>query len=292
MTQLINLMIAGSFPIAIDKFFLGGQLIALEKKDGGVRPIAIGYIIRRLMAKCANHYVIARRSKSLKTIQLGVGVPGGTEAAVNATRCLLSPLPTDHVMLKLDFTTALNSVRRYLSLETTSINTSELYQFVHATSSCDPILSYGSHKIRSKEGFQQGDPLSALEFCETVQPLLSSLDSDVNLGFMDHFTILSPADIVECNVWKISSAASKTGLLLNPTRCEIISFETQSRINPFSRNTFIPSRQTDITWCPSSQRSGHRLVLTAKLMTLQEPLAGYLHCMPMMPQASFGTASA
>ena len=91
-------------------------------------------------------------------------------------------------------------LRRDLSLETTAINTPELYRFVHATYSCDPFLSYESNKIRSKEGFQQGDPLSALEFCETVQPLLSSLDSDVSLGFMDHFTLSGHVDIVACDV--------------------------------------------------------------------------------------------
>ena len=30
-----------------------GRLIALSKKDGGIRPITVGYTLRRLAAKCA-----------------------------------------------------------------------------------------------------------------------------------------------------------------------------------------------------------------------------------------------
>ena len=60
--------------------------------------------------------------------------------------------------------------------------------------------------MRSNEGFQQGDPLSALEFCETFQPLLSSLDLDVSLGFMDDFTLSGPVDIVECDRLQVPQA--------------------------------------------------------------------------------------
>ena len=49
-TQLINLMLAESFPPHVNKIIFGSRLIALKKKDGGVRPIAIGYLIRRLAA--------------------------------------------------------------------------------------------------------------------------------------------------------------------------------------------------------------------------------------------------
>jgi len=37
----------------------------------------------------------------LFTQQLGVGVPGGAEAAVNAARRLVGNLPVDHVIVKL-----------------------------------------------------------------------------------------------------------------------------------------------------------------------------------------------
>ena len=40
--------------MAVREIFFGGWLIVLEKKAGGIRPIAVGYTLRRLAAKCAN----------------------------------------------------------------------------------------------------------------------------------------------------------------------------------------------------------------------------------------------
>ena len=107
---------------------------------------------------------------------------------------------------------------------------------MHATYSYDPVLSYGSHQIRSKKCSQQGDPLSVLEFYETIRSLLSSLDSEVSLGFMEDFTLLGHVDIVACDVEKIIRATSESGILLNPTKCEIISFDDLITNTRFSRN--------------------------------------------------------
>jgi len=42
----------------------------------GLRPIAIGYMWRRLASKCANAYAIPKVTPFLSPKQLGVGVPG------------------------------------------------------------------------------------------------------------------------------------------------------------------------------------------------------------------------
>ena len=76
-------------------------IIALAKKDGGVRPIAVGYGLRRLAAKCANTHVIGDRSKVLQPRQVGVGVAGGAEAAIPATRRYVNQIPSGHAFIKL-----------------------------------------------------------------------------------------------------------------------------------------------------------------------------------------------
>ena len=61
----------------------------MTKKDGGVCPIAVGYTLRRLAAKCANTHVIndyKERSRVLQFKQVEVGVAGGAEAAIHAMR--------------------------------------------------------------------------------------------------------------------------------------------------------------------------------------------------------------
>ena len=40
--------------------FFGGRLLALNKKSGGIRPIAIGFSLRHLASKCANSFGINR----------------------------------------------------------------------------------------------------------------------------------------------------------------------------------------------------------------------------------------
>ena len=63
-------MLAGKFDTDINSIIYGGRLIALSKKEGGGRLIAIGNTIRRLTAKCANTHVIEERSKILQSIQV------------------------------------------------------------------------------------------------------------------------------------------------------------------------------------------------------------------------------
>ena len=51
----------------------------MSKKGGGVRPIAVGYVLRHLAAKYANSHVIEQRSRALQPRQVGVGVAGGAK---------------------------------------------------------------------------------------------------------------------------------------------------------------------------------------------------------------------
>jgi len=88
--------------------------------------------LRRLAAKCANSYVIARRSQALQPQQLGVGVSGEAEAAVHAARRLVSNLPASHVVIKLDFLNAFNCVRRDLILDSIATNIPEIYRLVYS----------------------------------------------------------------------------------------------------------------------------------------------------------------
>ena len=51
LVDFINLLLAGSIDKEGSAIVFGGRLLALSKKDGGVRPITVGYTLRRLAAK-------------------------------------------------------------------------------------------------------------------------------------------------------------------------------------------------------------------------------------------------
>ena len=91
--------------------------MALRKKCGGVRPIAVGCSLRRLVAKVACKKVAVEMAELLAPRQLGFGVCGGSEAAVHAARRFLSAMGEDQAVVKLDFTNAFNSIRRDCVLE-------------------------------------------------------------------------------------------------------------------------------------------------------------------------------
>ena len=86
---------------------------------GGVRPFAVGEVIRRLIAKC-----IAREANSdvadlFNTKQLGVAVKGGAEGIVHATRVSFEKLQRskDSGILQIDFKNAFNSVKKKQGFE-------------------------------------------------------------------------------------------------------------------------------------------------------------------------------
>jgi hypothetical protein len=86
LTAFVNLLLSGTCHPDIRPFLFGGRLIALQKKSGGIRPIAIGFSLRRLAAKCANMHAVRKLGDFFGPIQFSVGVPGGCEAVVHSCR--------------------------------------------------------------------------------------------------------------------------------------------------------------------------------------------------------------
>ena len=113
------------------------------------------YTLKRLTAKCANSFVIKRWSEKLHAPQVSVGVSGGAEAVVHATRRLLSSLHDNHVFDKLDFSSAFNSVRSDNILTKVAIKIRELYRLVKDSLHCNPMLIYADDIIISAYGTQQ-----------------------------------------------------------------------------------------------------------------------------------------
>jgi Reverse transcriptase (RNA-dependent DNA polymerase) len=133
LTDMVNLLLSGELPSSINRIIFGGRLIALEKKDGGIRPICVGYTLRRLAAKVANSHVSDRAAALLAPRQLGVGTPRGAEGAVHATRRYLQTLPSGYVLVKLDFRNAFNSLCRDRLLQCVAQSFPEIYRFVFAS---------------------------------------------------------------------------------------------------------------------------------------------------------------
>ena len=75
-TDLVNLLLNGDAPSHVRGVLFGADLLAIAKKGGGVRPIAVGYVWRRLVAKVACQHVKERSVALLAPRQLGFAVKG------------------------------------------------------------------------------------------------------------------------------------------------------------------------------------------------------------------------
>ena len=87
--------------------------------------------------------------------------------------------------------------------------------------------------MSSQEGPQQGDPLGPTLFCLAVQPLLSSLSSELTAGYLDDFSLGGPEQVVARDVDTVITEGSKLGLHLNFDKCELFQhggYQVQSSI--------------------------------------------------------------
>ena len=223
-----TLVLEGRTPPSVRPFFFGATLTALNKKGGGVRPIAVGCTLRRLVAKVAGNKVREDMVALLAPRQLGYGVRGGVEAAVHATRQYLSSIRPDHVVVKLDFRNAFNSVHRDSLLKAVQNLVPDIYPFVHSVYSSPSSLFWGDKSIKSAEGVQQGDPLGPLLFCLALHGHGIQLMSELCVLYLDDISLGGSTEEIVQDLKRIESAA-EIGLELNNEKSEIITNDPVSR---------------------------------------------------------------
>jgi len=118
----------------------GRRLLALNKKSGGIRPIALGFTLRRLASKCANSFAASKLAPYFAPHQMGAGVEGGCEAAVHATRRFLGSLEPGSVIAKLNFSNAFNCLHCDSMLEAVSQQIPEIYNYCHSAYTHHSVL--------------------------------------------------------------------------------------------------------------------------------------------------------
>ena len=107
-TRLVNIMSAGDVPDLVAPYLSGARMQAGLKKDGGLRPIAVGNLLRRLTSKCSMAGVVEKAVTMLSPHQLGVGVNGGLEAVIHAVIELVEEADEELMLLQVDFINAFN----------------------------------------------------------------------------------------------------------------------------------------------------------------------------------------
>ncbi|GJR24240.1 hypothetical protein Tco_0972767 [Tanacetum coccineum] len=140
-TQVVNLFLEGKCPTMLGEYIANAPLTLLVKPGGGIRPIAVGTIWRRLVSKVSATMIGHSLDGYLVGLQFGVGVPGGGEAILHTVNHLVEDRGDDVglSMLLVDFQNEFN-----------------LVEFCYSSLA---KLYYGEHSLWSCQGVQQGDPL-------------------------------------------------------------------------------------------------------------------------------------
>ena len=243
LSSFINMVLAGEVAPLARPFFFGASLIALNKKDGGVRPIAVGCTLRRLAAKCASSHVKQAMAALLAPHQLGYGTPQEAEAAVHASRMYLQNMKEGHLLLKLDFKNAFNCVRRDKMLAAVRERAPELFPLVHSAYCTPSSLFIGDTVIPSAEGVQQGDPLGPLLFCLSTMCIMEQLTSELYILYLDDCTLGGTVESVLHDLQTVEQEARQLGLQLNHSKSEVISED---------RNTIAAVLEVAPDLCPVS----------------------------------------
>ena len=144
------MVLAGQVPDCVRDAFFSASLCALRKKSGGLRPIAVGSVYRRLPSRIGARHLASSLGPELRPTQLGVGTALGCEVAVHSTRHFIETSrksAAPQVLVKIDVSNAFNTVRRDIFLACIKERCPEVYHLVHQAYSAPSPLIIGGQAI-------------------------------------------------------------------------------------------------------------------------------------------------
>ena len=204
----------------------GARLVPIGKPDGGVRPIAVGELIRRLAGKLLISRYQPEIAKSLCPVQLGVGVKGGAESIIHKVRSWSIQPPAFHGILQLDFSNAFNCLDRTKMLASIAKHAPIFLPYAISCYSRPANLFAPGFMLDSESGEHQGDPAGPLFFALATKDLAASnLSPDLSWAhwYLDDAHLCGPVSHLHDLLPSLEREAAHLGLKLNRAKCALFS---------------------------------------------------------------------
>ncbi|GKF91250.1 hypothetical protein Tco_0274951, partial [Tanacetum coccineum] len=137
-------------------YIASAPLTPLVKPSGGIRPIAVGTVWRRLVSKVASFSIGNSMNTYLQDFQFGVGVHGGCEVVLHSVNRLVESKGNEVglSMLLVDFSNAFNLVDMSVLLEESMVRCPSIAPWVEFCYARPARLYYGDSILWSCQGVQ------------------------------------------------------------------------------------------------------------------------------------------
>ena len=151
--------------------FVSCRLIPLDKCPG-VRPIGVGEVPRRIIAKAILRIIGHVVKEAAGPLQVCTGQDGGCEAAVHAMRTIFKNDCTEGCLL-VDASNAFNYLNRRAALHNVSVLCPPLSTvLINTYSAAIRMIVPGSGEILSTERTTQGNTLAMVMYTLVIVPLI------------------------------------------------------------------------------------------------------------------------
>ena len=313
LTRLVNTICGGNIPDTVRPLFAAARLHGLVKKDGGLRPLAVGNLLRRVTAKAVMKKVALRAAAHLSPHQMGVSVPGGVEAIVHTVRAALDADP-NLWCLQIDLISAYNRVSREHIMSETEANFPDILGLMQTLYGLHSPLFYGDHVIMSESGVGQGDPVAGLAWAIVAHPVIVKAketvkDLKVGVFLADDGTFLGNREQLQQVVRVFNELGPERGLTLSTD----LTVPGHGKTVVFCPAGIPPELGPDPLQCGSRivSQSGTRLlgspigseefsrqllseaiqkieIITSKLVLLEDPMSQYVLLRSTLGLSKFG----